>query len=378
LEVAGRSLYVGSFSGLWVSRDGGRSFPRRAASFTDREVAAVVSAPYGVLAATTLGIHRSSDGAATFTTSQRGLRARSWSQLEIDPEQPDLWYALDLHESILRSTNGGASWRRSARQILSLDIFQRPGFLEVDSASRVYTGFATVNNGGELARSEDAAASWNVLASFGCALPAWILADPERERLFAGGYFLIGACGLQPGACAVFRSLDDGETFACAKDKVASEGYAFALHPPTGDLYAGRGDGLSRSSDWGDTWELVASGFAPRVLAISAADADVFYGVFSIGSEHALLYRSADRGLTWTQFDANPPSYTLYPDPFDAGRIYALGPNQLYVSDGHGWQLEGGGAIDVTLLDLAFDPRTPEAIYAASAAGGLLRLRVER
>jgi len=90
------------------------------------------------------------------------------------------------------------------------------------------------------------------------------------------------------------------------------------------------------------------------------------------------LAHSEDQGVTWSPMLPPPPG-RLYPDPFDAGRLYALAAQQLFVSKDHGatWQLTGSADLEVTFNALAFDPSDPGVLYAASTGGGLLRLRLE-
>jgi hypothetical protein len=116
----------------------------------------------------------------------------------------------------------------------------------------------------------------------------------------------------------------------------------------------------------------------PIALQVSLADPDVFYAIIANGSLNPPVKRSSDQGASWSDFAGRPPGFSLYPDPFDAGRVYSLTEQQLFVSDGGPWRLVGGGALDVALNDIAFDPRHPDTIYAASSGGGLLRLRLER
>ncbi len=375
LAASGRHLFVGSSSGLWVSHDHGRSFAPGARRLANRSVADVTALPFGILVSTELGIQRSPDNGATFAASQRGLRARSWLQLEIDPEHPDDRYALDRFEQILRSEDGGHSWSRAVRLAPAGELLLAPSSLALDPLeSSLYANYATMTNGGALARTEDGGRSWDALGDFGCFLPFTVFPDAPRDRLFVTGGYLIGACGLQPNACAIFRSLDDGASWGCAKSLVP--GTLLAVHPPSGDLYARTGDGLLRSEDWGDHWSPVTA-WNPVALSISSADPNVFFGLMEVGELPYRVDISTDRGHTWKPFADNVPG-DLYPDPFDAGRVYALTPHQLFVSDGGGWELVGSGVLEGVFIDLAFDPRDPGVIYAASSGGGLLRLRLER
>lgn len=376
LAVGGRALFVASANGLWTSRDGGRSFAPTAVRLAAQRVADVVSLPYAVLAATTAGIYRSPDAGLTFASSQRGLEARAWLQLEIDPNHPERWYALDRNEGLLRSGNGGATWRKSGQELRALDLFAPPSMLALDpESSRVYTNFASVDTGGGLARTDDAGRTWAVVANFGCFEPFAVLPDAPRARLLISGGFLIGACGLQPGACSVYRSLDDGLTFTCARDVLPDRGPALAVHPPSGDLFAASSTGLQRSPDWADHWT-VSSAERPIVLQVSPADPDVFFAVIADGSLHPPVKRSTDQGATWNGFAGWPPGFALYPDPFGPDRLYSL-TGQLYVSDGGPWRLASAASSDIEIKDIAFDPRHPDTIFAASTGGGLMRLRLE-
>jgi photosystem II stability/assembly factor-like uncharacterized protein len=379
LAVAGRSLYAGTFDGLRQSRNGGKSFAEAATRLRGQQVADLAALPFGVLAATDLGAFRSQDGGASWTSSQRGLRLRAWAALTIDPQHPERWTSLDTHENLLRSATGGATWRSAATDLLaSADVFRSPPFLALDAASsRLYSSYANFDAGGVLLRSDEDGRTWRELAGFGCLLPYGALTDAMRGRLFVWGGFLIGACGLQPGACAEYRSLDDGDTFQCAKDLVPQVGAVLTVHPPTGDLLASNADGLLRSTDWGEHWTAV-SARRPIGLVIAAADPDLFYGFFSVDPGHLELAHSDDQGVSWSP-PLPPPPGSLYPDPFDAHRLYALSPQALYVSTNHGatWQLAGALDPEVHFNALAFDPAHRDLVFAAATGGGLMRLRLE-
>ncbi len=117
-----------------------------------------------------------------------------------------------------------------------------------------------------------------------------------------------------------------------------------------GVLFAGtHGDGLYRSRDAGRTWLRVDSGLrSDNVYSLDAVDAGGQLRVYC-GTEPAHLHVSSDLGDTWEELPAlrsvpSVPNWT-FPGP----------PHEAHVKN------------------LAFDPRSPDTIYAAIEVGGLLR-----
>ena len=378
MRVAGRTLYVGTYGlGLYRSGDGGRSFPDEDRRLRDRSVAALLSTNYALLAGTERGLLRSASG-AQWLPSQVGLRARSISHFAIDPREPERWYFFDLHENVLRSLRGGASWRHAGGEIFDPAAAGLTSALTVDPLdSRVFVGIP-----GGLGLSEDAARSWRMALTASCIAPDLVLSDSARRRIFVGAHFLIGACGLQPGACYQFRSGDAGLTFSCATDRLPPGAGYTALDPANGNLYAISQAGLHRSLDGGDTWSLLSAQERLIAVAVSPVDSDVLYALAIRDASGALaVLRSGDGGLTWSK-PSNDRSRIdgLFADPFDLDRLYALSsPGLLLSTDGGAsWRPLGTGAEEVVITDVAFDPRRRDVLYAASAGGGLLRLRFER
>lgn len=368
VATSGRRVYVAGTEGLAISADRGRSFPPVARRLAGEEVAEVLALPHGVLAGSRRALYVSRDAGATFALAQRGLRARAWSELEIDPLLPSLWYAVDIRYGVLRSPSAGAVWRRGDRGLDDpFASWQLPTFLQLDAPdSRLYT-----RGGAALARSEDGARSWQELVELSCALPSGVLVDAPRGRLLLASFPLISGCQ----GCTLHRSLDDGATFDCARSLVPQGGTILAVHPPSGDLLASSFGGLVRSADWAESWTPV-SDLKLHALQISARNPDLFRALAVDAAGAVELRRSTDQGLTWDAPVPGPPG-ELYLDPGTDERLYALTPHQLFVSDDAGatWQTLGASFPDGRLSDLAFAPRQPDAVFAAATGGGLVRLR---
>lgn len=386
LAVVGRAVYAGTQSGLYQSTNGARSFPEESVRLRGQRVPAILGASFGLLAGGELGLYRSADG-GVWRPSQNGLRARNFSHLEIDARTPDNWYLADPFLGVLRSGNAGVVWRRGGREIIDPDARAVTTALVVDPQdSRVYAGIIGIQDGlgvsGGLGVSKDSARSWSVTLAFGCAVADLILPDALHDRVFVDGRFLWTGCYLIPQNCYQFRSDDGGETFGCARDTLPPGAGYVGFDPRTHTLFATSAAGLHRSTDGGDTWTIAGSG-QPSRIAFSPAAAEVLYALAYTGGEELEVIRSLDGGATWTAASPGPRSvqaHSLVADAVDPDRLFALGSRQAFVSTDRGdhWQPLGEGVGEVLLTDLAFDPRTPDLLYAASQGGGLMRLRLQR
>jgi photosystem II stability/assembly factor-like uncharacterized protein len=108
----------------------------------------------------------------------------------------------------------------------------------------------------------------------------------------------------------------------------------------------GPGTGLHRSTDGGDTWEELKGGLPEGNmgkigLAISPQNPDVLYAAIELNQREGAVYKSTDRGSTWTkQSDtvsgATGPHYyqELYASPHKEDRIYLMDVRAQISEDG--------------------------------------------
>jgi photosystem II stability/assembly factor-like uncharacterized protein len=106
----------------------------------------------------------------------------------------------------------------------------------------------------------------------------------------------------------------------------------------------GKNSGIYKSVDGGATWKKLSNGIPTgnlgRIdLAVSPADANVVYA--TIESKETAMYRSNDKGETWTKtgthnYIIERPFYfaKLIADPKDPNRIYRAGLSMLVSTDG--------------------------------------------
>ena len=97
----------------------------------------------------------------------------------------------------------------------------------------------------------------------------------------------------------------------------------------------GPGSGLHRSSDGGKTWQRLTKGLPEKTnigkigLTISPQNPDVLYAALELEQREGAVFRSADRGMTWTKMSdtvsgGTGPHYyqELYASPHNFDEIY--------------------------------------------------------
>jgi photosystem II stability/assembly factor-like uncharacterized protein len=195
-------------------------------------------------------------------------------------------------------------------------------------------------------------------------------------------------------------------------------------------LYAATGDGIARLDESGERWtvELSLPGSGAQCLAVDSEQPDTVYaglreggvrrtddgaaswvncalpepGVFSIavsaadgavyaGTEPSRLYRSDDRGKTWSELEAllelpSRPSWSfpprpwtshvrwIAPSPHDAGLLLVgieLGGLMRSTDGGESWQDHRPGA-QPDVHSLAWHPRVPGRAYEAGGGGAAI------
>lgn len=131
--------------------------------------------------------------------------------------------------------------------------------------------------------------------------------------------------------------------------------------------------GLFRTSDAAGRWSLVVSAGDVRGLALVPTAPDTLYLAMNTGMSHG-LHRSDDGGSTWLALHA--PGDRAYPHPTDPDVVYALlggDDGGLWRSGDRGlsWTPIVTGLTDTDLTTLAFHPTNPLTMVVGSANGNL-------
>jgi len=161
-------------------------------------------------------------------------------------------------------------------------------------------------------------------------LPVMAIAGPVRAQDPGADWQLTGLTGpvlqlFTPSSGAffartgteLFRSDDGGATWRPVPLPAPPDGgrgstRQWATVDPTDHsvLYAGGANGLYKSADAGDTWQMVlrapTTAATVTAIAVSPADARIVYAIFQSGASSLALFRSLDGGGAWSQVLALP------------------------------------------------------------------------
>ncbi len=195
---------------------------------------------------------------------------------------------------------------------------------------------------------------------------------PNRSMLVTGGHVLIAG-----SFYGVYRSSDDGVTWTARNEGLQAAGSSSVEFLAVSGSYvmAGVKSQLARTSDYGDTWEVLPGSY-PWTSDLSAMA--VAGGTLYVGTNGSGAWASRDNGATWAEVNTG----------LDERQIQSLAANDQYVFaggvgggiyrlpvGGSSWTKSNaddvprkvGGALNVTTI--AFSGST---LYASRASTGVL------
>ncbi len=242
----------GDATGLRRSPDGGEtwaSVPVLAGTVTALTQSADGLYQYAIVANE---LHRSVDGGQSWSKNGTPPRGSRLTTLAADPADPAVLYALDQAGAMFRSSDRAETWTREdfgpAGPTTSLTIAQSSP-LEV---------FASTGDAGVLSGANGKWASANGVING--ALPTDVVHSVAYDPFS-------GATSTMPG----------GDT-------------------TQGTLYAATDQGVFRSTDYGQDWFRLGPDADIRTVAVGPRGTELLLAVSAAGE----VYRSTDRGITWT------------------------------------------------------------------------------
>ncbi len=235
------------------------------------------------------GVLKSSDGGANWWETNEGLAALTTRDLAAAPGQPDLVYVETYENGLLKSANGGYAWQElgvrkggpGKGRLIAVDPF---------IPTRVYYPQGCSGSGPCSWYSADAGSSWHeVTMPVPATYTGWtgeltsIAAHPlVSGTLFAGAGFYQELSdfgdGIEP--CGIYRSHDYGESWQfLGPTSAISEVLDIAFDAADPDLIyaATNGDGLWQSTDGGANWAHVpvSNTLSPVVVEAIVTHPDV-------------------------------------------------------------------------------------------------------
>src|SRR6266536_68172 len=366
-----KTILAGSrFSEIFKSVDGGQTWQSKTLGGFNvaLETSAFQFDPSNssrVLAATTLGLVRSTDGGESWSTY--GNVNDSFYTLVTDPSSATTLYAGNINGSgIFKSTDSGAHWTKINK---GLPSNQGPtgalplvlGFA-VDPAHPATLYAGTYGNG--LYRSTDGGSNWSsvntgmrtayvtALAFEPLTLLAATLGGGAYQSADGGGTWAPSNAGLDVGITnsllsdpaapvtvyaalfdGVYRSADGGGTWLAVNSGLpVAPISALASRPgnPRTLLAATLGGGVFRSTDAGGTWSASAQGltdsFVSSIVVDPTNSLTLYAGTNHSGTASQRVFKRTDGGGTWTQtsLDAGQfPITFIAVNPANASQVIA-------------------------------------------------------
>ncbi|HVT59269.1 MAG TPA: hypothetical protein VHR45_12810 [Thermoanaerobaculia bacterium] len=383
---AGRLFISEEESGVYASRDGGRTWSWSGVGMGSQRVRALAADPVtgALYAVGDARIFRSTDAGESWQALAAPLPLdpppAGGDVLALAPgEPPTIFHARGAR--LFRGVAGGTSWQEVFVTPISIAAL----LVDPHDPLSVFAGTKASAAGAYLWHSADGGSSWKALFTRFDPIPGG--GGPP----FSYGTKELAASPGDPAALfAVFgfpylyRSFDAGASWHLAPVPHGSSGGVFSLAvapgPPVA-LYANFGEGLFASRDLGTTWEAMDEGKgAPGDLHVDPATGKL-YAVGGFG-----VARSDDGGAHWHQFLIQECVPLLGPQlggklhfpARSASRVYAVSDFHLLLSDdggaswsGHPGQLSDphSCAAQIQIRDLALDPRRGDTIYAATDQG---------
>lgn len=298
----------------------------------------------------------------------------------------DVWDLAELADGtllaataagIFRSDDGGLSWSPSGPEGGDPERSRQEVF-HVEAAIGTGDGAYAAGSSG-LFRSEDSGRTWSPASRGIRALSTVALVGGAAPHavFYGAGIFRLTEAGWQSTGAGPIARLGESDI------PVGGVGLVAVDPADPQHLLANLGRKLGASRDGGKSWQLllpepVASplNFNANAAVFAPGDPRRVYaaGILSVGLGHGpepTLYRSTDRGTTWTETNAFASLLALAVDPRDPDVLFAAAERSFAVSrnGGRHWRPTGRGlptGFEIVPKALRIDPANPDRLLLAN------------
>jgi len=284
-----------------------------------------------------VGMYKSTDGAGTWRPmngAAQTMLGKTITSLLIDPTDAGVVYVA-TEDGVYRTSDGGLHWSEFSTGLDCPDI----RVLARGSDGRLYAG----SRGYELYCYDEPGTTWrqmNAFTNFGTFWPIWnnrplyqytsLLFHPTDPNIIYFGTFPAG----------IYKSTDKGQSWRESNVGWTNDGvFCLVFHPENPNIiYAGTYNGLNRSTDGGDHWEMWDNGWPGEQWVFSIAfdprDPNVMYACSKNGENegngiagfHGTVMKSTDGGAHWfpitTDLNIDQEFYKIIVDRYDPDTLY--------------------------------------------------------
>lgn len=287
------------------------------------------------------------------------------ADIAIHPEDESTWYVAVGSGGVWKTENAGITWN----PVFDEQSVYSTGCITIDpnNPSTIWLGTGEnvggrhVGYGDGIYRSTDGGTKWKNMGLKESEHISKIIVHPSNSDVVMVA--VQGPLWDKGGERGFYKTTDGGESWKRTLGNDEWTGVTeIAIDPRNPDvLYAatwdrhrnvaaymggGPGTGLHRSTDGGETWTelkegLPSSNMGKIGLAISPQNPDVLYAAIELDQREGAVYKSEDRGSTWTKQSetvsgATGPHYyqELYASPHQEGRLYLMDVRVQISEDG--------------------------------------------
>jgi photosystem II stability/assembly factor-like uncharacterized protein len=294
VDNAGGAVYAGVSGGdVYKSLDGGSTWQNMTA---DKVAALSFSNSFARGAANNLyigsrsGVYKSADEGNTWT-KLASLPGGGIGSLVFDKEG-NFYAATSNISGVYKSADGGSTWNPAVNGLpttsfFGFDMIDEVQSLVADGNGNIYAGM----NNGAVYKSSNKGADWSPTAFFTNSDIRALLID-ANDNIYAG-----------TEDEGVFKSTDGGATWIQKNTGILQatiNAKALYFDSPAGDLYAGTGGGLYRTSNGGDSWQNIQVGPWPQ-SNVESIIKDNSGNLYVIANDS--VQASANGGASWVDMN---------------------------------------------------------------------------